>query len=191
MKNGTLVEACVLYRANLDGVFEIVPNSNDFTATIKDVSYTVSGISTPSAQYPNLSQSQDVGEYLSVNVANGAITVHTKAVPSTNETYQLEAIVRVGGMEIHKYMNILLIDDNTPILYASQSDLFSVISTKYGTDYSVQQAYFDFYKSHLLSLTGTVDFSSHTQISSMLTDTSESIFKYLHNITGITMDGCT
>lgn len=191
MKNNTLIDTYILYRPNLDAWFKIKPSSVSFTATINSISYKIAGISNLSAQYPNLAQTDDIDEYLSASVENGIISIHTKAVPSDNVTYQLEAIVKVGGTEIHRYINLLLVDDNIPVLFASQSDLFAVVSNKYATDYGLAGAYFDFYKSHLLSLTGTIDFSSHPSIPSLITDTNQSIFKYLYNITGIIMDGCT
>lgn len=119
-----------------------------------------------------MAQTEDVDEYLSANIENGVISIHTKDIPSDNVTYQLEVIVKVGGTEVHRYINLLLVDDNTPILFASQSDLFTVVSSKYATDYGLSGAYFDFYKSHLLSLTGTINFSSHPSIPSLLTDNS-------------------
>lgn len=186
-----MVDAYVLYRTNLDAAFEIVPSENNFTATVNSITYKVTGITNPSSQYPNLSQPQDIDEYLSVAVVNNVITLHTKLTSSQNVTYQLEVIVKVGGTEIHRYANILLIDDNTPILFASQSDLFLTISGKYGTDYGIQQTYFDFYKSHLLSLDGTLDFSSVSQITSILASNRQSILKYLPNIVEYDFSNCT
>lgn len=191
LKNNTLVDTYILYRANLDATFKVKPSSVGFSATVNSIEYRIAGISDSNTQYPNLQNSGDIDEYITVSESNGTISLHTKDIPSGNVTYQLQGIVRVGGTEVHRYINLLLMDDNTPILRASQSDLFSAVSTKYAADYSLNGAYFDFYKSHLLSLAGTINFSSYPNIPSLVTDTGKTVFEYLHNITGITMDGCT
>lgn len=188
--DGQVIPAYIMYRDNMSTLFEVFPSQQGFTATVKSIEYRVSGINN-NAQYPNVNQTDYIDEYLEVVPGQSGITIHTKSVPSTMTTYRLEGIIRIGSREIHKRINLIVMNDNTPILSTNQSDLFTIVSQKYATDYSLNGAYFDFYKSHLMSLYGTIDFSSRPNIQSLITNTNQTIFVYLTHINSVVLDGCS
>jgi hypothetical protein len=91
-------------------------------------------------------------------------------------------------------MNIVVIDDNEIIVSNSSQadDLYTVISTHYGINYGTQHVNMNYYKTQLISLYGTIDFSDTPLISTLKAHNNKhSILYYLPNITGVKADGCT
>jgi hypothetical protein len=78
------------------------------------------------------------------------------------------------------------------ILANGGSTVYTVINSAYNTLYgSVPLKY---YRSHLMAITGTVDFSSNTswaETISLKTANNRSILRYLTNVTSLILDGGT
>ena len=70
--------------------------------------------------------------------------------------------------------------------------MYLTLFNKYITTYSLPNIYTNLYKTHLLGINGTLDFTSYTsQTSTLFANGGASIFTYLPNITSIDLTGCT
>mgnify|MGYP007122052884 CR=1 FL=1 len=103
--------------------------------------------------------------------------------------YTLVATVNLSGKTVTLTKKIVVMNDLSPIVRADGSYLYLALNTLYtsingeGTE--------AFYRSTLMSLTGTLDFSPYPNIARVAVSTNKSIFYYLTNLTGLVMDGCT
>ena len=108
-------------------------------------------------------------------------------------SYKLTSKVTfISGKTITSSVSLILVTDKVAIVSNDASILYSVINAKYLAQYSVDKS--SFYRTDLMALTGTLNFttdSSWLTITSLKTQNSRSIFKYLTNITSVIMDGCT
>ena len=108
-------------------------------------------------------------------------------------SYKLTSKVTfISGKTITSSVSLILVTDKVAIVSNDASILYSVINAKYLAQYSVDKS--SFYRTDLMALTGTLNFttdSSWLTITSLKTQNSRSIFKYLTNITSIILDGCT
>ena len=70
--------------------------------------------------------------------------------------------------------------------------MYLTLFNKYITTYSLPNVYTNLYKTHLLGITGALDFTSYTsQTSTLFANGGVSVFTYLPNITSIDLTGCT
>lgn len=104
-------------------------------------------------------------------------------------TYTLVATVNLGGKTVTLTKKIIVMNDLSPIVRADGSYLYLALNALYtslngeGTE--------AFYRSTLMSLTGTLDLSPYPNIGRIAVSTNKSILNYLTGLTGLVMDGCT
>ena len=75
---------------------------------------------------------------------------------------------------------------------SSQSYLYNALNNSWAEQYGNSLGRNSFFKVDLYSMTGTINFSSAgSNLQSLGTSNGSYLFKYLPNITGIILDGCT
>ena len=88
----------------------------------------------------------------------------------------------------------MVVNDDDVIVPANGSDLAVTLYDKYISLYysgaSTVPSAFSMYKSHLLSLYGTLDFSGVPNIPSIMTTKNDTILKYIPYVTSVIFDGC-
>lgn len=103
--------------------------------------------------------------------------------------FTLVADVNLGGKIQTLTKNIIVMNDMSPIVRADGSYMYLALNALYnslnGEDTET------FYRSTLIGLTGTIDFSPYPNLGRVAVSTNKSIFYYLTNITGIILDGCS
>jgi hypothetical protein len=89
----------------------------------------------------------------------------------------------------------VVIDDDDIIVPNNGSDLSLALYNNYISSYYAGQSTvpgaFNMYKTHLLSLYGTLDFSGVTSISSIMTTKRDTILNYIPYVTSLVFDGCS
>ena len=207
-QDGTLIDTYVFYKSNLKSEFYLKPTSTGFTATINSIEYAYynyaeSGNGSGFIKSEILSQNDSNITTIGTNgddplaytkdSTNNGISLKTISVTDNMSLYRLIARVSIGGRDLmFKYANIIVINDSTPVLQKSSSNaLFLAISNKYANDFSLAGAYFDFYKTHLMSMTGELSFVNYKDVSTFATTFGDTIFKYVPNLTSLIFDGCT
>ena len=116
------------------------------------------------------------------------------------QTYSLTAYAQFkSGKIIQTSATIMVLNDNTPILQNDGSLLYQVVTQKYISQFNTSLS--NYYKTHLMALTGTLDFttdpvtntakSDWLAITSIKANSGSTILKYLPNITGLVFDNCT
>jgi len=106
--------------------------------------------------------------------------------------YRLTATARfMSGLEKTNIVTVLVSDDAIPVVSSTQT-IFSPINDAFIAQLGSALGRNYFYKVDLMSLTGTIDFSSYAaNIPNLVTSNGSYLFKYLTNVTGIILDGCT
>ena len=219
LTNRNLRDCYLMYKQNMSEEFWVTPilgtGQEDFTATLKQITYQLSPITTniTDAIGGGLTASElSVGDnrqiscgtdenedkdwlYYSCNSVHSPIAglcLHTQSeLPLTRKLYELTATIQVGGTTIRKRLNIIVWSDNESVVDASVSDLL-YLTLKAKIDPTMTRS---LYKSDLLGISGTLDFSNATNISHLVgkrVDGSvQSIFMYLPNVTQLNFNGCT
>ena len=83
-------------------------------------------------------------------------------------------------------------NDTDPIVSSIQSELYTTINATWTTEFGSGINRNNIYKIDLYVLTGTLDFSSKAStLISLATLDGSYLFKYLHSIEGIILDGCS
>lgn len=176
--------------------------SNDtYTGVINKITYTVTRLAdNTSVTYVaggNDSGLEDLhDDYITVSAnANGdgiRVSCDT-AMPGEDEMYfyRISATARfVSGIEKTANVTILVCDDVTPIVSSNQV-LFNPVNDSFTTQTGASIGRNYFYKVDLMSLTGTIDFSSYAStLPNLVTSNGSYLFKYIPNVTGIILDGC-
>lgn len=139
----------------------------------------------------------DVGtsEYVQATdgASNGGIPIKVSStLPSNMILYRLRGRVQIGGLNQNvKTVYFIVINDPTPILYGSQSSLSTIMWGTYCNLYSIQSlSNQNMYKTELMSLYGTVSFTSATNIRSLIADSGQSILNYLPYVETLDFEGC-
>lgn len=130
--------------------------------------------------------------YYSVNNAHNGITFRVGTLPNTLTVYTFTVDVVVGtAKHFTRNLNIILYDDSTVIhRYSTSPGVQAVLNAKHTSLYN--NALDNYYKSDLLSLTGTLDFSTNASaIGTVNAEGGESLLKYLPNITQLDFNGCS
>ena len=116
-------------------------------------------------------------------------------LPSSPVLFQVNASIKIGGKDtITKTIYFIAVNDATPIIEGSQAALSRCMWDKYCALYSLQTgAAQNMYKTHLLSVYGTVDFSpnDYKTVNSLVTSNNDSVLKYIPNVTILNFEGCT
>jgi hypothetical protein len=103
--------------------------------------------------------------------------------------YTLIANVNLIGKIETLTVKVIVMNDASPIITGvSGGDLFTALNNLYTSLNG--QGVTAFYRSTLMSLTGTLDLSPYTALRRLVVSTNKSIFCYLTNLTGLNMDGC-
>ena len=104
--------------------------------------------------------------------------------------YTLVADVNLVGKIETLTCKVIVMNDASPIITGvSGGDLFTALNTLYASIHGSGVS--AFYRSTLMSLTGTLDLSPYPNLSRLVVSTNKSIFYYLTSLTGLVMDGCT
>lgn len=113
-------------------------------------------------------------------------------IPISDENiynYTLVATINLGGKTQTLTKKIIVMNDQSPIVRADGSYLYLALNALYtslngeGTE--------AFYRSTLMGLTGTLDFSPYPNLAILSVSTNKSIFYYLTGITGVILDECS
>ena len=166
----------------------------------------VSGISTNFfPQYKNKSEFQtnnnlifDVGTssyvWATDGAQNGGIPIKvTTTLPSNMILYRVRGRVQIGGLDqMVKTVYFVILDDPTPIIIGSSTALSTVMWRTYANLYSLStMVNQSMYKSHLLGLYGSIDFTSNTNINTLITNVGDSVLKYIPYVTELDFEGCS
>ena len=205
--NNELIPAYVI-TTKTPAEFYIEPSSTDYTATINKIEYsyynysdkTVSSgfltreeLGVENSQINTIGPSGDDPLAYTKDASHGGMNLQAITITPNPTAYRFIARISIGGKDlVLNYVNLIIWDDATPILSKNAANqLFNAVSNKYATDFNLESAYFDFYKTHLISLTGELSFVGYEDMSSLGTNKGDSIFKYTPNLTSVILDGCT
>ena len=201
-----LPEAYLLTSRNQQVEVSITPTGT-YTATLNSVKYHLSSIENPilnsGIEFFQRDENDNSVNYIEIenpniaylkNGTNGIILQVNGDAPETLKKYKLTIRLSIGGRNvIDKSIIILLWDDAQMIIpYNTQDGRYQATVSLYNSNYSSSNFERSFYKSDLLSLYGTLDFSSYNNITTdLLSSQDDSIFKYTKYITGINLSGCS
>jgi hypothetical protein len=124
------------------------------------------------------------------SATHNGIVLGVSALPNDIALYELNVNVTVGERAYVKTVNILVYNDNIVMhrqttSAAVQTVLNALHQTLYGNVIS------NYYKSDLLSLAGTLDFTSQTTaVSTIVDENGDLLFTHLKNISAIDLTGC-
>ena len=199
----TFGSSYVYWKPSMTSEFYIDPNTT-FTATVKSVEFAIQDSNNsyllPFTRYTEFdgTSSQPIGldSYLGyIKSSTKPYGIPLCSIDTTDDmmNYKLTSKVTfISGKIITSSVSLILVTDKVAIISNDSSILYKVINAKYLSQYSVDKS--SFYRTDLMALTGTLNFttdSSWLTITSLKTQNSRSIFKYLTNITSVIMDGCT
>ena len=178
------------YNATLTGVTFTIKNEYG-TKLLDNISYQsfTGGTATPI----QVSALDDCLYYLTNAVQKYSIPLYSMTAKNEASYYTLIANTTFkSGKVMTTTVNIIVMLDQTVILANDGSTVYTVINSAYNALYgSVPLKY---YRSHLMAITGTVDFSSNTswaETTSLKTANNRSILRYLTNVTSLILDGGT
>lgn len=123
------------------------------------------------------------------NPISGIVLGTREAIPTEITRYVLTARINIGGTTVIRYLNLLMISDNVPIVKYDLSDkLYTTLRFNISTDIVA-----DLYKTDLMLIEGTLQFSE--SLPSLVTEPVDgvvsSIFKYLPNVTTLNLASCS
>lgn len=202
--------AYAFYKSSMTCEF-YVTTTDSYTATVDTTTYTLTdsdgNVLLDDVSCDDLSSGtgsaislDDYLAYIAQSDTDCAITLYSEAVDSDAvHYYTLTCTISFeSGKTISTSTQILIIDDKIAIIANDASVLYEVITQKYASlnDGDTLSSY---YKTDLMGLTGTLDFttdpvsgdaeSDWLEITSVKTQDARSIFKYLPNITEVILDG--
>lgn len=187
---------------NSDGAARFFVNTTgDYNGQISRITYTLTRRSdNTSIQYTQGGSDTALQEFNDDNIAvtkanTDGIKISTKgALPEEDVLiYDIEAYIRfISGYTATATASIIVTQDNAAIVMSNQSYMYNTINAAWTTQYGSAIGRNSFYKVDLLSMTGTIDFSSAgSNLQSIVTANGSYLLKYLPNITGLNFDGCT
>ena len=202
------VNSYVLYSPNQEMTVTVIPQGT-FNARINKIEFniidTTSNLSITNS-YQDVwainsagsSSMQGNGVYIGYNGTssqqNGITIVAGQTLPNTCAGYQLRMCIQAGARASQYIaLNIATINDGTAIITSNANNgMYLTLFDKYITDYNLSNDYINLYKTHLLGISGALDFTSNIQYTSTLTtNLGDSVFTYLPNVTSIDLTGCT
>ena len=179
-----------------------VNSADTYTGEVNRITYTFTRLSdNQTATYidggSNTGLTGFYDDYLTLTHGspNGIKINADSAMPTGDDLlyYTLTAtILFKSGVSRTATANIIVSDDSTAIVMSSQSVMFNVINAAWTAQYGSAIGRNNFFKVDLMSLTGTLDFSTAgSNLSNLLTANGSYLFRYLSNLTGLNLDGCT
>lgn len=179
-----------------------VDSEEPYTGQVNRITYTFTRLADgTSVTYIDGGSDSGLAEFYDdyINIVRGnpsGIRINAdSAMPNDDSLkyYTLQAdILFKSGATRSATAKIIISDDATPIVMSSQSIMFDTIDNSWTTQYGSAIGRNNIFKLDLMSLTGTLDFSSYgANLANLLTANGSYLFKYLTNITGINLDGCT
>lgn len=201
------VESYVLYTGGQILKIKIEPVGT-YNAKIKDIQFSITklfpseqNISNGYNSIPATANDADVfsdsDDYLIYNASYG--TNHTMEVraasvlPDSIYSYNIKLRVKAGARDWQtKSINVMVVkDDNIVVGANSNNGLYMSLITKYNTDYGLTNNYPNLYKTHLLGIEESVDFTTYANSTTSLeTNRGDSILLYLPNVTELNFEGC-
>ena len=172
-----------------------VPSNVEMSA----IRYQLSDIITSYTSYTSLQGEPNTIEnrigddyiYYTKSATHKGIVLGVTTAPDTPKIYTLKINVIVGGKQFTRNINILVYNDSQVIHTQNvSSGVQNVLNTNHILSYG--NAINQYYKSDLLSLTGTLDFSAESQsIGSISTVNRDNLLQYLQNISEFNFSGCS
>lgn len=178
-------------------------NSNDtYNATVNRITYTIKRRSdNTSATYIEGGTDTELqnffDDYITVRKASTkGIKIDADTAMPENDAiiiYDISATVLfISGLTFTKSIVIAVSDDAIPIVMSNQANMYNSINSAWTSQYGSGIGRNSFYKLDLLSITGTIDFSSSgADLQSVVTANGSYLFKYIPNVTELIFDGCT
>lgn len=184
------------YSGNI-GVSFFVNSNQQYSATIRYITYTVERTTDNATlswtntdpQIPNF-----VDPYIDIQKgSNNGIRIDTSGgVPQDFIEYTITAKVVFTSAKEFNITKKFIIGEDTDAIVASSQVIFNAIAASYLEQFGQSLNKNFLYKIDLLSLTGTLDFSTSSQtLLSLNTYNDDTLFKYTKNITGINISNCT
>jgi hypothetical protein len=176
-----------------------VDSDYTYTGIIDKVTYTIQRQgSNTSAQYIDRGSTQQLDElyddYITVEAGlEAGICVSTeRALPEDLTFYDITAdCLFRSGQHIYANAVIAVGNDTDPIVSSIQGELYTVINAAWTTAFGTGINRNNIYKIDLYVLPGTLDFTSKaSSLVNLVTLDGSYLFKYLHSIQGIILDGC-
>lgn len=201
--NNVLRDIYAIYNSNLEFEFYInAVNGTGKTATYKRCEYQVysidENVNTGWLNADSLKGGegsvQMIDDYLvykdnaSHSPINGIVLSTTQNMPSDIRRYMVAVNVYIGGATITRYVNIIVLNDNVPIVNFNTSDpLYTTLRAKINPNLTRA-----LYKTDLLSIDGNLTFiDASNLVTAPINNEVKSIFKYLPYITVLDMTDCT
>lgn len=176
-------------------------NSNQqYTGVIRTVEYTFTRLSdNANVKYITggdptaLTQFSD--PYLQLSKKEGAekikIVMNT-AMPSDPVLYTLAAKVTFTSGLIQNTVATIVVQEESIVVPSTNTNMYAAIDAAWSNQYGAISGKNNFYKIDLMTLTGTVNFSSAgSNLVNLTTYNNDRLLKYLPNVTGLVFDGCT
>lgn len=188
---------CIEFYGGNIGVSFFVNSNQQYSANIRYIIYTITR-STDNATMSWTNTEQQIPSFVDTYIdvqkgSNGGIRIDTSGgVPQDFIEYTISAkVVFTSSKEINVTKKIMIGEDTDAIVASSQV-IFNTIAASYLAQFGESLNKNFLYKIDLLSLTGTLDFSSSAQILlNFNTYNGDTLFKYMKNVTGINLSGCT
>lgn len=175
-------------------------NSNQqYSATIRNVTYTLTRWSdneyvSYTAGGNDSALSYFVDNYLtlskSATKANSIKIVMNTIMPEQPQFYTLEARVTFASGYVQLVSSTIVVQNDEIIVQAGNL-MFTALNNAWQVQFGETFNKNNFYKVDLFALTGTVDFSTLTDIATLVTYNNSFLFNYLINVTGVVLDGCS
>lgn len=198
--NNAIRDSYVLYIAGQEIEFyaRTVDGATPATVQPNSIRYSVSTILPLATEYQQLTGYENtvanrVGDgilYYAKCASHNGIVIGTTTVPQNLALYTLKAYVTVGARTYIKTINIIAYDD-TQVLHSQVTSpgVQNVLNTLHTSLYG--NSIYEYHKSDLLSLVGTLDFSvESTSIGTLQTNNNQRLLEYLPNITSLNFSGC-
>lgn len=177
-----------------------VTSDESYTAEINKVTYTFKRRGSSSqATYidrgddSQLQQLHD--DYLTLSAGtNKGIQIRTESqLQDDLVIYDLSTeVLFKSGKRLNINSIVAAGDDASAVVMSYQSAMYTSINNAWTTQFGSSIGRNNIYKLDLFMMTGTIDFSSQaSELLNLVTVNGSYLFRYLSNITGIILDGCT
>lgn len=177
-----------------------VTSDESYTAEINKVTYTFKRRGS-SSQATYIDRGDDTqlqqlhDDYLTLSAGtNKGIQIRTESqLQEDLVIYDLSAeVLFKSGKRVNINSIVAAGDDASAVVMSYQSAMYTSINNAWITQFGSSIGRNNIYKLDLFMMTGTIDFSSQaSELLNLVTVNGSYLFRYLSNITGIILDGCT